>query len=274
MKNYWSCSKFADWLRGTMKPTAETSAGWSAWKKQAQQKHPIRYWITEEGLDAIQRVLHWPVDSLYNVKYYINNRWVTKTHALTSSLKKGQWHEYEERVLHCLFDELVNFVEIEQAWSHIAWAGKEERKKYSTPFWASGWFRWRTWRCPQAGVDHLKWASSLVFNENWGTEPDSDNYGEPTHQAIAAREILALYQWWTVYRPMRPDPYDVSGWTELCEEQRRDDPDDFLGENAPQSRKERVRISLDELQTIEDNYEREDEEMMIRLIKVRGSMWT
>lgn len=73
---------------------------------------------------------------------------------------------------------------------------------------------------------------------------------------------------------MRPDPYDVSGWTELCEEQRRDDPDDFLGENAPQSRKERVRISLDELQTIEDNYEREDEEMMIRLIKVRGSMWT
>ena len=271
--NYWSCSKFADWLRGTVKPTAQTSGGWSKWKKQARAAHPVRFWIAEEGLDLVQNALHWPIDQIYNAKYYINNRWVTKTHTLTSSLKKGQWHEFETRVIHCLFDELVNYVEVETAWSHILW-DDEAKKKYHAPFYARGWFRWRTWRSPEAGIAHLKWASALTFNENWGTDPSSELHGKPTPQAIAAKEILELYEWWTTYRPLRPDPYEESGWSAICARRRADDPDDILGEDKTPEQKEQTNKSLDMIQQMEENYERQDEEMMIRLIKVSRSMWT
>lgn len=81
---YWCNSAFADWLRGTMKPGAETISGWETWRQQAKKAHPIRYWLAEEGLDHIQKFLWWPIDRLYDVKYYINNRWVTRTHALTA----------------------------------------------------------------------------------------------------------------------------------------------------------------------------------------------
>ena len=75
--NYWSCSKFADWLRGTPKPIAGTSEEWDDWNKAAETKHPIRYWLAEEALDRIQKFINWPLDQLYDIKYYINNRWVT-----------------------------------------------------------------------------------------------------------------------------------------------------------------------------------------------------
>ena len=37
MRNhYWTCSKFADWLRGTTKGGAKTSEGWDEWEKRAK----------------------------------------------------------------------------------------------------------------------------------------------------------------------------------------------------------------------------------------------
>jgi hypothetical protein len=56
--NYWSCSKFANWLRGTAKPGAATSKGWREWKNEAQRSHPVRYWIAEEGLGYVQDFLN------------------------------------------------------------------------------------------------------------------------------------------------------------------------------------------------------------------------
>lgn len=269
--HYWSCSKFADWLRGTPKGGAKTGRGWDEWRKEAEAAHSFRYWIAEEGLDKIQDVVTWPVRKIYDAKYYINNRWVTRTHTLTSSLKRGQWHDLDTRLLHCAFDELVNFVEVEEAWSHIAWS-KEAREKYQAPFWSSGWFRWRTWRCPQAGLDKLQWASSLT-NEEW-LEEDQKHLAEPTQQALTARELLFLYDWWKNIRPHRPDPHDSSGWTELCE-QRREEGRGLL-DFEERSEEERVstRKALDLCHEIEQSYEKEDTEMMIRLIKVRRGMWT
>lgn len=50
---YWSCSKFADWLRGTPKINLGTSEEWNAWRKTAKEKK-VRYWLTEEGLDFLK----------------------------------------------------------------------------------------------------------------------------------------------------------------------------------------------------------------------------
>lgn len=274
MRNYWSCTKFADWLRGTRKPTAETSKGWRVWNDLARRTHPVRYWIAEEALDGIQSVLYWPMDQIYGIKYYINNRWVTRTHALTAhprDIKPGQWQDVGYRFLPCMFNELVNFVEVELAWWHLAWEGKEKRKKYNMPWWAAGWWRVRTWRCPQAGLDNLAWQMSLTSDYLADDHPDRN---QPSPQAERAREILELYQWWTEQRPLRPDPYEASGWSAICDARRSSGRDFFdIDDDTPEEHEKRHQ-ALDRCHELELQYEAEDEAMMIRLIKIRQSLWT
>lgn len=262
--NYWSCSKFADWLRGTPKGSAKTSEGWDEWQTEAKKKHPVRYWIAEEALDKIQNFIWWPVDKIYDVKYYINNRWVTRTHALTASARdipRGEWRDVGYRFLPCLFNELQEFVETELAWWHIAW-DDEAREKYKPPFWAKGWFRIRTWRCPEAGLANLEWQMALK---------DGD---KPTQQALNAREIYDLYTWWTQIYHNRPDPYEISGWSEICEEVRVANGGKLSLGSAPKHLQSKQNKALKITQKIEEDYEKEDERMMIRLIKIRNSLWT
>jgi hypothetical protein len=171
-----------------------------------------------------------------------------------------------------LFNELVDFVEIETAWSHIAWGNEEDRAKYSAPFWASGWFRWRTWRCPQAGLDHLDWAMTLT-NTDW-CEPDHPDYGKPTRQAINAREIKELYTWWTTVYPNRPDVHDASVWSAYCDAKRDGNDGRLFGGKESKELKKRGDRALKLSQRIEAAYNKEDEQMLIRLIKIRDSLWT
>jgi hypothetical protein len=276
--NYWSCTKFADWVRGTAKPGAATAEGWNDWQKTASTAHKIRYWIAEEALDRIQNFLNWPLDKLYDIKYYINNRWVTRTNALTahpSDIKPGSWRDVGNRFLPCLFNELANYVEIELAWWHVAW-DREAREKFGSPWWSWGWFRWRTWRSPEAGLANLEWQSNLVWEEDH-CAPGSPNIGKPTKQAENAKEILALYKWWKEVYPNRPDPHDVSGWTAYCTEAREKNSGNkfsaFLGETDPEKAELRTNL-VNRSVEIEEQYTQEDTEMLIRLIRIRDSLWT
>ena len=276
MRNYWSCGKFADWIRGTAKPAAETSKGWRVWNEHAKASHPVRYWIVEEGLDRLQSIIYWPADLLHSIKYYINNRWVTRTHALTAhprDIKPGQWQDVGYRFLPCMFNELVDYVEVELAWWHIAWNDADAKKKYNAPFWASGWWRWRTWRCAQAGLDNLEWQRSLRHDEEW-VGADDPLYNKPTEQALRAQEILELYKWWTLGRVLRVDPHDASGWTAYCDRRRAPNGDYWDLEDRNEADREESRRILAECQRLEEKYEQEDEDMMIRLIKIRRALWT
>jgi hypothetical protein len=278
MRNhYWTCSKFADWIRGTAKLKAGTAEEWDEWTTTAQMRHNFRYWLAEEGLDHLQKIVYFIPDTLYAIKYYINNRWVSRTHSLTAharDIKPGRWQDVGHRFLPCLFNELVDFIEIEKAWSHIAWGDKETRAKYDPPFWASGWFRWRVWRSPQAGLDHLDWEMTLT-NSEW-CEPDHPDYNKPTLQAVNAKELKELYVWWTETYRNRPDPYDASGWTAHCEAMRVKYPGSFMSSlNSKDPADQKASNKAHKLlQKIEAAYEKEDEAMMIRLIKVRNSLWT
>ena len=275
MRNYWSCTKFADWVRGTPKLIAGTSEEWDEWNNDTKRYNPIRYWIAEEALDAIQGFFLYIPERLNDVRYYINNRWVSKSHALTAhprDIRPGSWSDVGNRFLPCLFNELVNFVEIEQAWHYVMW-NDEERKKFDVPWWRSGWLRWRTWRSPEAGMAYLTWASTLT-NEEFLDEGEK-HLAEPTYQANAAKEIIELYTWWTTTYRNRPDPYEVSGWSAYCELSRlqNDGRLSFSSDKTPELA-EMSKTALDKLQEIEAAYEAEDEAMMIRLIKIRQSLWT
>jgi hypothetical protein len=271
--NYWSIGKFADWIRGTPKPNCGTCEEWDAWEATAKVAHPVRWWIAEEGLDYLQTIVCYIPDKLNDVRYYINNRWVSHSHALTAhprDIKPGSWSDVGNRFLPCLFNELVDFVEIEQAWHHCMWSD-EAKTEFEVPWWRSGWLRWRTWRSPEAGMEYLRWASTLT-NRDFIEE---DVASEPTHQATAAKEIIELYTWWTVTYRNRPDPYEASGWTAACEAQREANGGklSFSTPKDPALRKTQDKAHKI-LHKIEKDYAKEDEEMMIRLIRIRESLWT
>lgn len=277
MRNYWTCTKFADWLRGTTKLKVGTSEEWNEWERRAKADYPVRWWLAEEGLDYIQKFIMFIPDKIYAVKYYINNRWITRTHALTAhprDIKRGQWCDVGNRFLPCLFNELVDFVEVELAWWHIAWADADEKRKYNAPFYATGWFRWRTWRCPQAGLDNLEWQRNLVWRPEECHEGSPD-VGQLTPQAVKAQEILDLYKWWTETYRNRPDPHEASGWSAYCEASRLANGGKLSwgGDKTPELAK-MSKIALKKLHKMEADYEKEDEQMMIRLIKVRHGLWT
>jgi hypothetical protein len=274
--HYWTCSKFADWVRGTKKLGAGTAEEWDDWENRAKGYNPIRYWLAEEGLDYLQKVVYYVPDTLYSIKYYINNRWVTRTHSLTAharDIKPGNWCDVGNRFLPCLFNELQDFVEVELAWWHVVW-DDEAYKKFHAPWYSRGWFRWRTWRLPEAGLANLEWQRQLRWRED-EVGPDSKNLGQLTPQAVKAQEILDLYTWWTQTYRNRPDPYEASGWTAACEEQRQEN-GGKLSWHSPKSPalKKKSNKAHKLLQKIEADYEKEDEEMMIRLIKVRHGLWT
>jgi hypothetical protein len=252
---------------------ALTSRGWREWREQAQKAHPVRYWLAEDGLDFLQSVIKFVPDQLYAIKYYVNNRWVSKTHALTASpsdIPRGEWRDVGWRFLPCLFNELRDYVEVELAWWHVAWADAEQKAKYNVPWWATGWWRWRTWRCPQAGLDNLEW--QMTLQQDWRSEDDPERE-LPSPQAETAREILALYKWWTEVYPNRPDPHEASGWSELCDRRRQQGDLFDFEDRTPEEHQEANRI-LDLTRSIEEQQEQEDEEMMIRLIRVRKALWT
>jgi hypothetical protein len=274
--HYWTCSKFADWLRGSPKLKCGTSEEWDAWYASSAKAHPIRYWIAEEGLDHLQTIVHYIPDKLNDVRYYINNRWVTRSHALTAhprDIAPGDWRDVGNRFLPCLFNELVDFVEIEQAWHHCIWCD-DAKTKFDVPWWRKGWLRWRAWRCPEAGMEYLRWAETLTNAEF--LEEGEKHKAEPTYQAKAAKEIIELYTWWTTTYRNRPDPMDASGWSAHCEAMRVKYPGSFfssLNSKDPEDRKASNKAHK-LLSKIEKAYDDEDEAMMIRLIKIRESLWT
>ena len=275
MRNYWSCTKFADWIRGTKKLSAATSEDWDEWRTTAKMRHNFRYWVAEELLDNIQGFFLYIPDRLNDIRYYINNRWVSKSHALTAhprDIRPGRWSDVGNRFLPCLFNELVDFVEIEQAWHYVMW-NSEEQKKYNVPWYRSGWLRWRTWRCPEAGLAYLDWASTLT-NEEF-LDDDQKHEAVPTFQANNAKEIKELYLWWTTVYRNRPEPMEASGWSAYCEAARLANSGrlSFGKEKSPELA-EMSRVAMDKMHKMEEAYEAEDEAMMIRLIKVRQGLWT
>ena len=278
MRDYWTCSKFADWIRGTTKLKCGTCEEWHEWETRAKAAYPVRWWLAEEGLDMVQKFIMWPTDKLHSIKYYINNRWISRTHSLTAhpqDIKPGQWQDVGNRFLPCLFNELQDFVEIELAWWHLAWASEEERAKYNMPWWAHGWWRVRTWRCPQAGLDNLEWQRNLRFGEDEGFEKGDPHIGQPTPQAKNAQEILDLYNWWTQVYRNRPEPMEASGWSAYCEAARLANGGRMMfGADKTPELKKMSDKAMKKLHKIEADYEKEDEAMMIRLIKVRNALWT
>lgn len=85
------------------------------------------------------------------------------------------------------------------------------------------------------GLDRLKQESKLK---------------SPSKQGAAAKEMLALYDWWVNIRPNRVNPY-----THLIEE----------------------KVEIEDMETAEnifETYEKEDQDMFLRLAKIRPHLFS
>lgn len=234
--NYWSCSKFANWLRGENKPYALEWDKWDEWENQQKKQRPIRYWLSDTFLKILQDIVYFPVDIYRTIKIYIRNRYIDKLQYLHTGLKPGEYYDLDYRMLHGLFNELVDFVELELSAS-MRW---DSNKKY----------KFVKDRCKEAQDDYFKWANHLKHQ------------GRLTDQAKASRKIQKLYEWWKNERPNRTDPFSSSGFSY--------DIEDLLD---PKERKQKEK-DLKKAYSIELSQQNEDTKMLIELIKIRKHLWT
>lgn len=253
---YWSCTPLADWIRGTTKPGALGWDEWDTWNAEAQVKHPVRYWIAETLLDNIQKAIYYVPDRIADGVGYCRYRFVRRSHLLVTNpqdVVRGEYVDLWTRMFYASFNELVNYVEIDKAIENVRW-DVEARHKYNAP---KRLFRWpyiRGWRSAAAGLDYLNWEAGLE---------------EPKHQAEQAREILELYHWWKTTRPQRPEASDASGWT------------DWVLNKKPISRRFQTTEQAEESQQIiarmeelHKQYDQEDVDQLVRLVKLRwGLSW-
>lgn len=242
--SYWSCSKFSRWLTGNTKPQYATASEWDKWEQSTAIARPFRYWIAETALDEIQDFIYFIPKKLDDIRHYIINRYINKLHCLTStSLTKGQYYDFEHRMLHCLFDELVNFIAIEK--------GTMNKISNPAPYKSD----------IDHGLEYLQWETTI--RNTWLDENDPD-YNKPTLQAEVAMWIINAYNWWTNIRPNRPDPMDVSGWSDYCDKNPE-------GVSISNDDTKEMNAILDKM---EREYYEEDTQMLIQLIKYRTSLWT
>ncbi len=249
-----------------VKPEATTLKGWRDWKMNAKKEEPFKYWLNETVPDFFKDVCHFVTKPFNDTRYWIRCRIFDKYHVIHTGLKPG-YADCDTRLLHGMFNLLVDFVEVEKAWMHVVF-NEENQKIRKHPWWSLGWTRFKAFRDPEAGLAYLNWEMTL-------DDPKLSEYERSDAQAVGAREQFALYNWWKNIRPNRPDPYDVSGWSDYCNKKREKYGHEWIGdeETSPEEKLE-SRASLDKLHEIEEMYDKEDEEMLIRLIKIRRSLWT
>ncbi len=234
-------------------PCALSSPGWDSFNDEYKSNAPIRYFIVNmlpEPYNIIKnyisRITDW-------IRYRTYNRY----HILDSGLPPD-YYEKDTLLLHTSFNVLKDFVEKEQAWSRQCWSEENKlTRKEQLPLYYELFYR-----KPEVGIKHFEWAATL-------DDPALPINERCDHQAIAAREILALYKWWTIERPHRPD-LNIPDFSDQGFRSGSFDP------NFDKSASDYVIFCnnckiVDEM---EETWKDEDTDMLCRLMKIRHSLWT
>jgi len=248
---------------GITKPNALEWGAWKKWEKETKAAYPIGYFLTETLND-------WFWDTWYFIRtpykkagdffYYRRKRF----DRIETGLDPTKFWGTDERMLHGIFNMLVEYVEVERAFS-MCFYDEEAAKKYS-------FSKWRRFRSPAAGLAYLEWEQSLVIGENETSDPE--RVGMRTDQAFNADAIAGLYVWWTKIRPARPDPYVESGYDDYVAKHGSFSGSLDSGEEPePEMPDDRAAI-LDKIEVIENRNYDEDTRNVTRLIKIRNTIWS
>lgn len=248
------------------KPIAATAQEWEQWTAQSKANKPIAWFLNETVPNYFNKVCKVVRSPFNNLVWWFRYRIFDRYHVIKTGLKPD-YYDTDTRMLYGMFNLLVDYVEIEKAWMMVVF-DDDRRYQYNVPWWSLNPTRFKSFRNAQAGLDHLAWETTL-------DDPNLPEHERSKSQAHHAREVLFLYNWWKTVRPNRPDPHDASGWTALCDQKReQQDKIWFLHDSTDSEEQEKMRKILDDCHRIEQEYLQEDEQMLIRLVKIRTGLWT
>lgn len=155
------------------------------------------------------------------------------------ALQRAQWYDCDTRLFEAGFQILVDYVEGELAWMQILNEGKDR--------WYHRWLSVPNAR--ERGLKMLGWEIQLG--------------GDSIDQSESASEMRDLYIWYKDVRPNRVDPFtEVPDRPLLLDEDGQLETDEEYSEAVMKAFR------------IEESQEQEDTDQLVRLMKIRRSMWT
>lgn len=241
--------KFKRWLKFEP-PWALSGHGWKDFNAEFKREAPIRFWFHRRFKHIFIYPIKWKYEAMTS---WIRYRTTEKYHIVDTGLTPS-YYDADTIILNVNFNILKEFVECElacrQRWDSDIVESLVERYM---PFYGVFF----PFRCPELGLKHLAWEATL-------DSPLLPLHQRCDRQAVSAREILALYKWWVEDRPAR---------IEICRPNTNVDMLDSLEDiNEPMDDGYRKYIEDQNRQSTE--WDAEDTDMLVRLIKIRRSLWT
>lgn len=250
-------SKFDSWMDWNP-PGALTAKGWRLFKEEFKEKAPIRYWLKNDFRHKVTLPICWKFRA---VNDWIRYRTCYRYHVVKTGLQPD-YYDFETRMLHANFNMFKDFIECEKAQRDWMWS--DERK--ANERWYERlpmYWKFVEFRRPEHGLKHLEWEATL-------DDPSLPPHEQSPAQAVSAREQLALYKWWVETRPARKEEtltdYDDQGLGIMGVFD-----DDFDRDAEDYKRHHDI---FERNQLLHEEWKKEDEEMLIRLIKIRSELWT
>lgn len=157
------------------RPNTGTWQEWEEWEIKARKDHPIRYFLFDTMLTKISV---WNSRYIGGAKDWIRYRTYNRFHVISPKTLKPGYHNTQERILHAAFGELVSYVEGSLGYRGWPWQLKKQPRKTKA-------------NLKKYGLEYLEW--------------EINDPTVPAHQKEKAKEIKALYHWWTEARPKRID---------------------------------------------------------------------
>ena len=235
-------------------PNSLDMDGWNAFESEFKRKAPVRYLI-----QFIATQISYVFASLSRIAWSIRYRTVRKYHLVNTKLNPG-YHEIDTRMLHANFELLVDYVEIECA----NMADINDRARLPAP--PGGWLprimKVKEFRSRELGMKHLEWETTL-------SSPTLPELDRSPDQAARAVQVIILYTWWKDIYPNRkaleaPDRGDGVGLEFLSRKWQKAN---------PEMNKKIHQWSIDS-HTQEVEWDKEEEEMLMALMKIRKGLWT
>ena len=268
MRKYWSCSQIADWVRGTKEPKLATLEQWEQWEVEAKAAHPIRFWIAETALDNIRRILTRPYAAVEALRIYITNRFGCHIHALTANrehLVRGKYYDLDYRLVVCIFDEFVRFIDGEAAAMMID-DHKQVPLKNRLPV-----IRWFTeYNNPEQGLAFITSQASEVYSVESGLSDNNPLVGSPTQSAIVWKQLLNVYLWYKNEYPCQKTADELSGYSAHVAQYGHHWSRNVLSHKLAEERRQLAKIR----DRIEQEQYDQVTEHLTTILRYRTTLWT
>lgn len=248
--------KFKSWLRFNP-PGALTADGWIYFNKEFKKKAPVRYWLYNDFKKKLNPI-RWKYESIVD---WIRYRTVCRYHIIDIGQPPG-FYEYDSQILYANFSILTKYVETGLAWRSY-WTEENKDKNYWKRQYVPFYNLFVPLVRPDIGIKHLEWEMSL-------DDPTLPPHDRSPDQARRAREVHKLYVWWKEVRPARKN-------LEIRRPLEIDDDNIFSTlsskfKSTPGYKK--YMSDLDKQHRLEERWRKEDDAMLIRLMKIRRGLWT